>query len=130
MVEEEARRKAEVKRARYAGPMLRVRSGRRTRTEGEGDNEEDGRLVVEEELTTLEVRNMQPPAWLQPQVAPAPVQRVPCVITGKPAKYRDPVTGLAYADLEAYKELQARRRSQMAPMAGGLAAMQQSGWRR
>lgn len=28
-----------------------------------------------------------------------------CAITGKPAKYRDPISGLPYADLEAFREL-------------------------
>ena len=28
-----------------------------------------------------------------------------CAITGKPAKYRDPISGLPYADLAAFKEL-------------------------
>ena len=28
-----------------------------------------------------------------------------CVITGLPAKYKDPQTGLPYANLDAYKEL-------------------------
>ena len=31
-----------------------------------------------------------------------------CAITGLPAKYRDPHTGLPYANLEAYKELRKR----------------------
>ena len=31
-----------------------------------------------------------------------------CVITGLPAKYKDPLTGLPYANLEAYKELRKR----------------------
>ena len=33
-------------------------------------------------------------------------QQTPCAITGQNAKYRDPVTGLAYADVAAYKQIQ------------------------
>ena len=33
-------------------------------------------------------------------------QQFPCVITGQNAKYRDPKTGLAYADVAAYKQIQ------------------------
>jgi hypothetical protein len=33
----------------------------------------------------------------------APVINEKCAITGKPAKYRDPLTGLPYADLAAFK---------------------------
>ena len=31
-----------------------------------------------------------------------------CAITGEPAKYRDPVSGLPYANLEAFRELRRR----------------------
>ena len=39
-------------------------------------------------------------------------QQVPCAITGQSAKYRDPKTGLAYADAAAYKEIQKLRTGQ------------------
>ena len=42
------------------------------------------------------------------QVAPAPPAKPVCAVTGLPAKYRDPKTGLPYANLEAYKMLQQR----------------------
>ena len=95
-IEEETKKKAHVRQGKYVGPMVRWES----------------KKVGEEEKTTLEVRNMQAPPYLQPQKAPQPLPRAVCVITGEPAKYRDPVTGLAYANLEAYKELQARRQQQ------------------
>ena len=98
-IEEEHRKKAQVKKGRYVGPMLRLRSF----------------AAGGEERTTLEVRNMQTPRDLQPRVAPPPPPRAACAITGAPAKYRDPATGLAYADLAAYKELQ--RRAQQAQQA-------------
>ena len=31
-----------------------------------------------------------------------------CVITGLPAKYKDPLTGMPYATIEAFKEVRAR----------------------
>lgn len=40
------------------------------------------------------------------------VEPLKCVITGKVAHYRDPVTGEPYYDLAAYKEL-VRRREEM-----------------
>lgn len=44
---------------------------------------------------------------------PKAVQKpVVCVITGKPAKYRDPQTLLPYADVDAYKELRAKYHNQ------------------
>lgn len=98
-IEEETKRKANIKKGKYVGPMVRLHSAAGV----------DG-----EEKTTIEVRNMQAPAYLQAQTAPAPPARPTCVISGKPARYRDPVTGLAYADLAAYKELQARKQQQAA----------------
>ena len=168
-IEEETKKKAHVKKGKYVGPMIRLRSAgweveREVGEEnkggggdgGDGNNdatkkstqtragkekgnnkkeeeEEDNTATAaprppptkvasapssaEEQLkierTTLEVRNMQPPPYLLPQAAPPPKPRVACVITGKPAKYKDPVTGLAYADLAAYKEIQARRQQQL-----------------
>lgn len=112
MVEEATRKKAEVKRARYVGPMIRIRSGKRKMPVSSKDDEGVATDGVENEyveVTTLEVQNMQMPSWLQSQRAPPPRQRPLCVITGKPARYRDPVTGLPYYDSEAYKELKARR---------------------
>ena len=31
-----------------------------------------------------------------------------CAITGRPAKYRDPLTGMTYANLDAFRELRRR----------------------
>lgn len=47
------------------------------------------------------------PVGLRPQVAPPKPQKAVCVITGLPAKYRDPLTGLPYATLEAFRQLRA-----------------------
>lgn len=118
MVEEEARKKAEVKKARYAGPMIILRSTRRLLpSQGLEKQEMDQPLDENDqrycEITHLEVRNMQAPKWLQPQKAPAPLAKPVCVITGKPAHYRDPLTGLTYADKEAFRELRARTFAQM-----------------
>ncbi|KAL1522898.1 hypothetical protein AB1Y20_000640 [Prymnesium parvum] len=39
-----------------------------------------------------------------------------CAITGLPAKYKDPVTGLPYANLDAYKELRKRHPDPKKPL--------------
>lgn len=107
MVEEETKKKANIKKGKYVGPMVRLYSAA-VAVDNEEEEEE------KEEKTTIEVRNMQAPAYLQPQTAAAPPPRAVCVISGEPARYRDPSTGLAYANLAAYKELQARKRQQVA----------------
>ena len=39
-------------------------------------------------------------------------QQVPCAVTGQNARYRDPKTGLVYADVAAYREIQKLRTGQ------------------
>ena len=109
-IEEESKKKAHIKRGKYVGPMIRLRSAAASAEDG-APGEENG-VDRREERTTLEVRNMQTPAYLQRQEAPPPPPKAVCVITGRTAKYRDPATGLPYADLPAYKELQVRRLQQ------------------
>jgi hypothetical protein len=46
------------------------------------------------------IRRLAPP--------PRSDSSVKCVVTGEPAKYRDPVTGAPYATVEAFKALRAR----------------------
>ena len=43
--------------------------------------------------------------------APPPAQPARCVVTGLPAKYRDPQTGAPYATLEAFRTIRGRGRS-------------------
>ena len=45
-----------------------------------------------------------------------------CVVTGEPAKYRDPVTGAPFATVEAFKALRARGVGPAAAAAAGVAA--------
>ncbi len=51
---------------------------------------------------------MLPPPHMLPMKAPKPPAQLRCAITGKAARYRDPVSGYGYADLEAYRELKQR----------------------
>jgi len=119
-IEEESKKKVDANRAKYVGPLIRLRSvgeGRRIqdanpalKAEDDASLGDEGTII--EEQTTLEVRNMQIPSFLQPQLAPAPAATPVCIITGRPAKYKDPVTGFPYADIGAYKELKRRYHSQ------------------
>lgn len=92
--EEACKKKAMATKARYNGPLVRMRSRK------------DGEF----EKTTLEICNMQHlPTWCLPREAPEPAERSVCVVTGLPAKYRDPVTGLPYATIEAFKIIRKKR---------------------
>lgn len=44
------------------------------------------------------------PAFLKQQITPVVPKNI-CVITGLPAKYKDPLTGLPYNNIAAFKEL-------------------------
>ncbi|KAK9914991.1 hypothetical protein WJX75_003400 [Coccomyxa subellipsoidea] len=97
--EEEIRARAAVRKAKYCGPLLRYHSLK----------------VAGESVMLFEIANMLPPKDMQPQKAPVPPAKPLCVITGRPAKYRDPETGMPYADAEAFRELR-RRASEGRPL--------------
>lgn len=59
---------------------------------------------------------------------PPPPPPAVCAITGKPARYRDPATGLPYAGLEAYRELKRRREAGLlGPLVGAAGAAAAAG---
>ena len=74
----------------------------------------------------VEVVNMLPPPYMLPSKAPKPITPLRCAVTGKPAKYRDPVSGYGYADLEAYKELKQRLQSERRGLTGKRTKRQSS----
>ncbi|CAL8468860.1 g8401 [Coccomyxa elongata] len=90
--EEEIKARAAARKAKYCGPLLRYHS-----------------LKVDGESVMLyEIANMLPPKEMQPLRAPPPPAKPLCVISGRPAKYRDPETGMPFADAEAFRELRRR----------------------
>lgn len=54
---------------------------------------------------TCEVANMLLPANMRRQVAPPPRQRDVCIVTGQPARYKDPLTLQPYRDSAAFLAL-------------------------
>jgi vacuolar protein sorting-associated protein 72 len=65
------------------------------------------------------VSRFPPPLRTKP---PKPTNRAVCAITGLPAKYRDPLSGLPYATAAAFKQLRANRTAQAAAAAAAAAA--------
>jgi YL1 nuclear protein/YL1 nuclear protein C-terminal domain len=61
-------------------------------------------------LVTLTFPEMDavPELFTRKSETPSQPERLVCVITGKPAKYRDPKTGKGYYDTAAFKELRKR----------------------
>ncbi|KAL0720956.1 hypothetical protein Bca4012_035555 [Brassica carinata] len=86
--EEEVKKKAIVHKAVYKGPQVRYLS-----KDGCNYIEFCNGATFSSEISTKSV--------------PYPEKAV-CVITGLPAKYRDPKTGLAYATMDAFKAIRER----------------------
>jgi len=85
-----AKRQDRQKRQKIEGPVVKVHSG------------QDG---IRYELWQLE-SPLDAHRLVQPET-PKPAL---CAITGRPAKYRDPVTGKPFADAASFKELREERK--------------------
>ena len=91
-LEAEMKKKAPTVSNAYEGPSLVYRSSAK----------------VDEGATMIELaRGAETPEPLR-QNKPTPAHKDKCVITGLPAKYKDPVTGMPYATIEAFKKVRAR----------------------
>ncbi|XP_042419119.1 SWR1 complex subunit 2-like [Zingiber officinale] len=86
--EEEVKKKAVVHKAVYDGPQIRFLS-----RDGESHLEFIKGASFQNEISTTPVSYPE---------------KTVCVVTGLPAKYRDPKTGLPYATLEAFKLIRER----------------------
>jgi len=91
-LEAEMKKKAPTGKKKYDGPSLVYRSSAK---------EDAGAPVV------ALARGAEVPELLR-QPKPTPAKPNVCVITGLPAKYKDPLTGMPYATIEAFKEVRAR----------------------
>lgn len=101
-IEEMTKKKAERVKKTHAHPCLRVRSFA-VDTAGDGRGSRESR-------TTIELRfGASTPAPLGTRLTRTAVRPATCAVTGKPARYRDPLTGRGYHDVAAFKELRRRR---------------------
>lgn len=91
-LEAEMKKKPSTDKKKYEGPSIVHKSSIKVN---------DGITVVE--LT----RGAETPTPLRQDAPTAPKPNV-CVITGQPAKYKDPLTGMPYATIEAFKEVRKR----------------------
>jgi len=91
-LEAEMKKKAPTTSKKYEGPSVIYRSSAKV---------DGGATVIEL------ARGAETPELLR-SVKPVPAKPTVCVITGQPAKYKDPVTGMPYATLEAFKEVRKR----------------------
>ena len=91
-LEAELKKKVPTDKPKYDGPSIVYRSSAKVN---------GGVGVVELR------RGAETPAPLK-QAPPKPHAGHVCVITGQPAKYKDPLTGQPYATIEAFKEIRRR----------------------
>ena len=83
--EEEVKRKAVVQKDVDHGPRIRY--------------------ISKEGVSVMEFTKVKDVPSLIRAKAPPYVKRAVCVVTGQPARYRDPVTGKPYATIAAFKRL-------------------------
>uniref|UniRef100_A0A7S4B0Y4 Vps72/YL1 C-terminal domain-containing protein n=2 Tax=Chrysotila carterae TaxID=13221 RepID=A0A7S4B0Y4_CHRCT len=82
----------------------------------------DETQVLTSSLSAVTVDAAAPKPPTEPAVGTE--QRL-CAITGLPAKYRDPVSGLPYANLDAFRELRKLHPDPKAPTASAETASHQ-----
>ena len=91
-LEAEMKKKPSTDKKKYEGPSIVHKSS----------------IKVNEGVTVVELtRGAETPTPLRQDAPTAPKPNV-CVITGQPAKYKDPLTGMPYATIEAFKEVRKR----------------------
>ena len=91
-LEAEMKKKPSTDKKKYEGPSIVHKSS----------------IKVNGGVTVVELaRGAETPTPLR-QAAPTPPKPNVCVITGQPAKYKDPLTGMPYATIEAFKEVRKR----------------------
>jgi len=91
-LEAEMKKKPSTDKKKYEGPSIVHKSS----------------IKVNGGVTVVELaRGAETPTPLR-QDAPTPQKPNVCVITGEPAKYKDPLTGMPYATIEAFKEVRKR----------------------
>ncbi|KAF5945288.1 hypothetical protein HYC85_015516 [Camellia sinensis] len=89
--EEEVKKRAVVHKAVYSGPQIRYLS-------------RDGKLSL---ITNRYFKGLLFQSEISTVSTPYP-QKAVCAVTGLPAKYRDPKTGLPYATKEAFRTIRER----------------------
>lgn len=91
-LEAEMKKKPSTDKKKYEGPSIVHKSS----------------IKVNDGVTLVELtRGAETPTPLRQDAPTAPKPNV-CVITGQPAKYKDPLTGMPYATIEAFKEVRKR----------------------
>lgn len=108
-IEEEQKKKTRLHtRTQYTGPVIRFRSfsAQARVTNGDSDSNDMKKPLEEKQVVTFtQTDNFPDYLFGKPVTYPA---KQMCTITGLPAKYRDPLTGLPFANATAFSVLRGR----------------------
>merc|ERR1712136_101195 len=100
---QEDTKNSKIVKTRYQGPIIRFQSVRMPQYDGQG--KEDG-FCSRSFLEFTDTKSF--PQEYFPSKAKYPKKEV-CVVTGLPARYKDPLTGLPYATIDAFRYIRHHR---------------------
>jgi len=101
---QEDQKKSKVTKAKYQGPIIRFQSVRMPLF---GDDGKENGYCSRSFLEFTDTKSF--PQEYFPSKVKYPKKEM-CVVTGLPAKYKDPLTGLPYATIEAFKYIRQHRK--------------------
>ena len=105
---EEDKRNAKITKVRYHGPIVRFQSVRMPLVGENGKVDSNGGYCSRSFLEFTDTKSF-PREYFPTSKVRYPKKPV-CAVTGLPAKYKDPLTGLPYATIEAFKYIRQHRK--------------------
>lgn len=95
---------------RYQGPIIRFQSVRMPDIDvvGENTGSKEETFCSRNFIEFTDTKNF--PREYFPNSKLKYPEKATCVVTGRPAKYKDPVTGLPYATIEAFKYIRQHKK--------------------
>lgn len=124
---EAEKKKTKLHKVQHSGPIIRFHSvampivdeeqykDQSSITELDDDND-DSKKCSRNFLVFTDVKNF-PKAYF-PQQRSRPAEKLVCAVTGLPAKYKDPLTGLPYANIAAFKTIRSQYEANIASQKG------------
>ena len=118
---EAEKKKTKLHKVHHSGPIIRFHSvamplvdidnqcGMENSKADIDNNHDDSKICSRNFLVFTDVKNF--PNKYFPQHKSRPPEKMLCAITGLPAKYKDPLTGLPYANIAAFKMIRSQLES-------------------
>ena len=125
---EAEKKKTKLHKVHHCGPIIRFHSVAMPLVDTDSQNriehnkadiensQDDSKICSRNFLVFTDVKNF--PAKYFPQNRSRPPEKALCAITGLPAKYRDPLTGLPFANIAAFKMIRSQVDNAILPQKG------------